>query len=160
MAVSCLVVTGPCPAATYKWVDEQGVTHYGQQPPAAGKARQVEIPVSPPARPAAPAQPEDGKAPKKQETPGERLRKQEQEFQQRRIERLEREHKEEEQQARARAAAKAKCINARNRLEVLQQDRPVYRLDEKGERIYIDDKVRAATIARMRKDIAESCPSR
>jgi len=57
----------PASAQVYKWVDERGVTHYGERPPQGGKASEVPdklgspggVPPKPPADPAAaPAQPE------------------------------------------------------------------------------------------------------
>jgi len=57
----------PASAQVYKWVDERGVTHYGERPPQGGKASEVPdrlgspggVAPKPPADPAAPAaQPE------------------------------------------------------------------------------------------------------
>jgi hypothetical protein len=36
-----LAVAGPALAQVYKWVDERGVTHYGERPPQGGKASEV-----------------------------------------------------------------------------------------------------------------------
>ena len=36
-------VSGSAFAEVYKWVDEDGVTHFGQKPPAAGKAETVNV---------------------------------------------------------------------------------------------------------------------
>ena len=87
---------------------------------------------------------------------------QEQEFQRRRIERLEKERDADKQQAQTRAEAqqvKERCITARNNLEGLQKDRPVYTLDEKGERRFLDDKTRAAEVVRAKKEISTYCKS-
>jgi len=35
------VAVGPASAQVYKWVDERGVTHYGERPPQGGKASEV-----------------------------------------------------------------------------------------------------------------------
>ena len=75
---------------------------------------------------------------------------------------MEKEREEQKQQARARAEAqqmKDRCIATRNKLEGLQKDVPAYRLDEKGERRYIDDKARAAEIVRAKKEISAYCKS-
>lgn len=57
----------PASAQVFKWVDERGVTHYGERPPQGGKASEVPdklgspggVPPKAPADPgAAPAQPE------------------------------------------------------------------------------------------------------
>src|SRR5258705_5647409 len=36
-----LAVAAPALAQVYKWVDERGVTHYGERPPQGGKASEV-----------------------------------------------------------------------------------------------------------------------
>ncbi|MGK0673114.1 MAG: DUF4124 domain-containing protein [Halothiobacillaceae bacterium] len=48
------VLAAPCQAAIYKWVDERGVTHYTEHPPASGKGQEIQPRVPPPATPAAP----------------------------------------------------------------------------------------------------------
>lgn len=48
------VLSAPCQAAIYKWVDEKGVTHYTEQPPASGKGQEIQPRVTTPATPAAP----------------------------------------------------------------------------------------------------------
>jgi len=48
------VLATPCQAAIYKWVDEKGVTHYTEQPPANGKGQEIQPRVIPPATPAVP----------------------------------------------------------------------------------------------------------
>jgi hypothetical protein len=160
LAASC-VLAGGVYAATYKWVDDQGVTHYGEKPPPGQKAQEVKVRTGPSPSPAAPSPAEKDKKEGKDGT-GTRLQEQERDFQQRRIDRLEKEREEEKQQARARAEAqstKEACINARNRLETYNKDVAVYRLDEKGARQYIDDKTRAAEIVKAKKEIATYCKS-
>lgn len=50
----------PCHAAIYKWVDEKGVTHYTEQPPASGKGQEIQPRTTPaipaPTRPPNPRQ--------------------------------------------------------------------------------------------------------
>ncbi len=36
-----MIVAAPAFAQVYKWVDERGVTHYGERPPQGGKASEV-----------------------------------------------------------------------------------------------------------------------
>ena len=52
----------------------------------------------------------------------------------------------------------ANCNTARRNLGVLNEQRPVYSYDNKGNRVYVDDKDRAATIAQTQQAIASSCP--
>ncbi len=46
---SILLAVGVSPALAgmYKWVDEQGITHYSQTPPPSGKAQQIKPPPTP-----------------------------------------------------------------------------------------------------------------
>src|SRR5258706_13780417 len=43
-----LPVAAPALAQVYKWVDERGVTHYGERPPKGGKASEVPDRLRPP----------------------------------------------------------------------------------------------------------------
>jgi hypothetical protein len=150
LAVASCVLAAGVHAAMYKWVDEQGVTHYGEKPPPGRKAQPVQIRKAPAADPS-----------KEKDSPA-RLQEQEREFQQRRVDRLEKEREAEKEQARVRAEAqqmKKACIAARNNLEALNKDVPVYRLDEKGERRFVENKNRAAEIAQAKKEIGTYCKS-
>jgi hypothetical protein len=150
---TCTAALGAA-AAVYKWTDEQGVTHYGEKPPPGRKAQELQIRTAPQSAPPAAAK-GDGK-----DKPGRGWQEQEREYQQRRVERLEQEHKEQQQQARMRAEAKERCRVARYDLDLFEKrGRPVYRLDEKGERKYYEDKERDAIIARAKKEVAEFCRS-
>lgn len=42
-----LITAGPAWAEAYKWVDEQGVTHYGQTPPPGVAAQPLAAPAAP-----------------------------------------------------------------------------------------------------------------
>ena len=149
--VSCAVAFGAS-AAVYKWTDEQGVTHYGEKPPPNQKAQQLQIRTAPP-----PSTAPTGKEGEKDKPAAAGWQEQQREFQQRRIERLEKEQKEQEQEAKVRAEAKERCRSARYDLDIMSRSAPVYRLDEKGERKYYDDKTRAEIVARAKKDIAAYC---
>ncbi len=41
--VACMLLSGPLAAEIYKWVDEEGVTHYGEHPPANASAIYVDV---------------------------------------------------------------------------------------------------------------------
>ncbi|TWO73117.1 DUF4124 domain-containing protein [Caenimonas sedimenti] len=60
------------------------------------------------------------------------------------------------QQAEAHNRA-VRCDSARKNLGALKSERPVYRLDNKGERQYVDDDKRAAELAAAQRGIAENC---
>ena len=50
------------------------------------------------------------------------------------------------------------CNAASYNLGILNEQRPVYFTDSKGNRSYVEDKDRAAKIAQMQRVIADSCP--
>jgi len=142
----CCSVIGPAAAQVYKWVDERGVTHYGERPPQGQQARPVE--TTPPAKPAEP------------DTPPVKPRASEDwqdkniEFQRRRIQReqqTEREQKEAKQKQR-------RCILAKDDLRQMESVERLYDLNEKGERVYLDDAARKAGIERARQFVARTCP--
>lgn len=145
-----LLVVVTLGAAVYKWVDEQGVTHYSETPPPSErKAKKIEV------KPPSPASGAEGGGGE-----GKSWQQKEQEFQKRQAEREEARRQQEAADTAARREAKIKeerCAIAKHNLETLQIRRPVYRTDEKGERVYVDDRMRAAEIARMKKEIETYC---
>jgi len=52
----------------------------------------------------------------------------------------------------------ANCNAARRNLGVLNEQRPVYSYDNKGNRVYVEDKDRAATIAQTQQQVSSNCP--
>ena len=130
----------------YKWVDEKGVTHFSEHPPADGrKATKVEPKVTPPSGPA--AAPTDWKK-KEQDS---------------RKQRIERDQTDEAARARAHndAAERAnKCNRAKRDLEVLSLQVPVYSKNERGERVYVEDKDRESEKAAARRVIEANCDAR
>lgn len=136
-----LALALPAAAQVYKWVDEKGRTHYGEKPPEGVKAVEMGAPV-PPSDPAA-------KAPdwKQKELDSRRNR----------IERDGKEAKEKDRAERTEANRSARCEEARRRLEALQQEMRVFSRNEKGEKVYLEDKDRPAEIERERRAAAENC---
>ena len=147
-----LVATAaPAFAQVFKWVDERGVTHYGERPPQGAKATEVQdklaSPPPPPARGAArpsqkdeprgaepgtpavnpgPAAPAPAPAAKAPPTP-------------------------QELQA---AARKAACDKERTALARLKGAPNSYSIDEKGEKVSHDN---SAAIAEQEKRVGEQC---
>ena len=139
-----IVLSGHATAAAYKWVDEAGVTHYGENPPAAAKARELNIRSSPPAL-------SDGSS------SGPRaVQNLEHEFQQRRAERLEREKKEAEV-GRAKEVAGRKCDSAQRRLAALTSGRRVVYQDGGGKHLQIDGALRSSETQRALEEIKAHC---
>ena len=129
----------------YKWVDDKGVTQYTTTPPPGGKAQTIH------------PQPATGK-------PGPEPRSwkdQEIEFRARQVERTEVEQKQQQAENRAKQEAalrRERCIDAHRNLQNLQQPRPIYVLNEKGERQYLDDTQRAEAARKAKAFIDSECP--
>jgi hypothetical protein len=130
----------PAGAQVYKWVDEKGVTHYGERPPQGKKGETVEQRLANPA----PAQGMPAQ-------PG--WKEQDIEFRKRRIEAEQAEAKGKQRDASQRQA----CNQGRDQLAQLKAARRVYRLDDKGERVFQSDEDRNASIARLEQLVAERC---
>ena len=132
-------VAPPASADMYKWVDEKGVTHYSENPPPDGKATKMETKPSGPAG-APSALPESWK--------------------QRELESRQKRIKEESDRAgednRA-AARKRRCLQAQREIDVVQSARPVYSVNERGEKVYLDDKDRAREIEGWKKHVQTYC---
>ncbi|HET19113.1 MAG TPA: DUF4124 domain-containing protein [Chromatiales bacterium] len=62
LALLLAALSAPSQAAIYKWVDEKGVTHFTEQPPASGQGEKVQPRVYAPATPAAPSAGKDTEA--------------------------------------------------------------------------------------------------
>jgi len=135
------------PGTVYKWTDKEGNVHYTDCPPPPGcKAEVVQT----------------------QPTPSEQQVKQAQE-------RLEKLLTEEEQQAalreqekrlheaqqveamRVAVARKRACILAQQNLHSLLMNRPVYYIDEHGEKVYLGDAAHKAEIEFQRQLVQENC---
>jgi hypothetical protein len=128
--------------AIYKWVDEKGVTHFSEHPPPDGKkAQKIEPKVTPPSSDAKPAD----------------WKQREQDARKRKIEQ---EQKDDYQRGKAHnnaAERQNRCGFARRELHVLEKQVPVYHVNEKGEKVYLEDKDRPAQIAQWKRTIAEYC---
>lgn len=145
LVIALFVVIGQVYAKIYKWVDEKGVTHYTDSPPD-GKGQEL-----------APTQaPSDEEVERAKERLDRRLE------QQRRREESRQEQREKIQQQKAakqreKVESKKRCIRARQNLHVLEIQRPVYWIDEKGERVFLDDDTRTRKIERMKANIETYC---
>lgn len=124
----------------YKWVDEQGRTHYGEHPPQGGKAQEVQQRLANP-----------GPAPGKAAEPDWKAK--DLEFRGRRIEAEQAEAKQKQQEA----AQLHACNQARDQLAQMRMARGVYRLNEQGERVYQSDEERRSSMARLEAQIAQRC---
>lgn len=145
LATFLVLACASASAALYKWVDEKGVTHYTEEPPPDRKATKIEIRSDAP--PAA-----------KSDTP-ESWKDKEVEFRRRRIEKERTDEAAESQAKRAAAQHRQRCLQAQDALETLAHGHPVYRVNEKGERVYMEDAERDAQTKRWRKEAETWCGS-
>ena len=141
LALAC----GNAAAALYKWVDEKGVTHYTEEPPPADrKATKIEIRNDGP--------------PAKAET-ADSWKEKEADFRRRR---LEKERNEEAAAAKAKkdeAQRRERCLKAQDALDTLAPGHGVYRVNEKGERVYMEEAEREAQVKRWKKEAEAWCGS-
>ena len=152
LALVFVVATSAADAAIYKWVDDKGVTHYSEQPPA-GQKKPEQVPIR--------SQPAPVDSQGSQGASGSKTwQQQEAEFQQRRVEQEMQRKKRETQEQSASATRLRRCVLARQNLHGLEEKRPVYRINEKGERVFFDDKERQEALERMREVVAENCDSK
>jgi hypothetical protein len=130
-------------AGIFKWVDQNGVTHYSETAPVGQQAQEM------PDRPApSPGNSENSGRPDtmmQQLESAETARK------------ARNEAAEKETAAREAAAKHYRCSQAKRRLYILQQQVPVYSLDANHERVYMDDDTRAAKIKQLNEVAAASC---
>jgi hypothetical protein len=136
-----VAAVAPVSAQVYKWVDERGVTHYGERPPQGGKASEVPNRLGSPLPGGTGPQgaPQDQSprqaeaAPKDQESrPGPTDDRQKQEA----------------------ARHQEQCNQQRDLLARIKQTPPSFTVNEKGQRIQSDN---SETIARQEKLVAEQC---
>lgn len=133
-------------AQVYKWVDEHGITHYSSVPPPGTSVRKLDDVSAP--------------APETIEAARERSQKIIDEARRATVDRRRLNDLEAEREAAAQRSADAdarSCGKARQQLAVLESNRPVYRLDEGGQRVYINDKIRDAEIDRARAEVDRAC---
>ena len=138
--VATLAVFGVSAQTMYKWVDEKGVTHFSENPPPDGNKSAQKIEVKPI---------------QSDRAPSDNWRQREQEAKQLRA----RKGVEEEGARRQDEAQRMKaCHAAQRKADTMKNYSRVFRLDEKGERVYYEEKEREAALADAQRDIAKYCP--
>ncbi len=132
----------------YKWVDEDGNVHYSDQaPPKGHEAEELILDSTTPSA--------DDVRDAQERTA--RLKTKHQTSQDQRSEVREQKRMQRELAQAQRVDRKRRCIFARQSLATLTTKLPVYSLDEKGNRVYLNTEERAAEIDRTRADINEFC---
>lgn len=139
-----MLCCGAASAQVYKWVDANGVTHYGSQPPPNVKNREIKLKDSSAAPGAGGTSvPADGSGFKQKEL----------DFRRRQAQR----EQEEVRLAQEKARRDDDCRSARNQLANLRATGRVYELNDRGERVFMSDTQRDAEIARREAEYNQHC---
>ncbi len=125
----------------YKWVDEEGVTHYSQEPPPSGDATRVGVD--------APPDEELERERREMEATGERLKAQREE--RREAEQQGRKNAEEREQSEQR------CADLRSSLKKLTENRRLLVPDGEGGVRRMPEEERQERVAERRRQIDEHC---
>ena len=141
LLILCLLITPITQAGTYRWVDENGQTHFGDRPPANAASDEVEL--------KAPAPSSDADARARKQRMNEFLEQTEQE----RAERNEVKAKREAQAAKH----EAQCQALRARLKYLKSVSGIYRLNNDGERVFVDDEENERIRREFRARVKREC---
>lgn len=137
------VAAAPAVAAVYKWVDRNGVTQYSSTPPPDGKVTKLHI------RPAPPRKVIDAAA--------QRLEQHLEESKESDVEDKAAARRQAEEATTLQEVAARNCHIAKEDLYRLRLQKPVFYLNEKGERVYIEDKERASRIQKLQEEAAANC---
>ena len=136
---ACLVPLGALSQSMYKWVDEKGRTVFSETPPPDGVkgATKIEVRTAPAEKPAA-----------------DNWRQRDQQSREMRAKQGVEEEKARQQEEAQRPKL---CNNAKSRYDQLTSPRSLYRLDNKGERVFMEEKERAAELDSAKADMARYC---
>lgn len=135
----CLSATSAW-AQVYKCVDARGVTHYADKPTAGCANAKVDIRPSPPI---------SGRL----SPPVEDTAQQDADFKRRQAERADAQRAEQER----RATLQRRCAELRYEQARLSSGRRIAQLNAQGERVFMDDDVRARRLAEVQGNLAQ-CP--
>jgi len=125
----------------YKWVDEKGVTHYSETPPPDSK-KATKVDTGPAVAP----------APVRDD-----WKQKEVDSRRHSIEKKQADEASEKKAAYDENVRKGRCRSAQRDLQVLEMEAPVYKYDDRGQKVYMEDRDRSAGIARARQDVAAYC---
>lgn len=137
-----LSITSAASGEIFKWVDEQGNTHYGDKPSADTSVTQLNIPEQQSNKVSPDAQDRD-----------ERRRRLADVLQEDRLKK-----KEEKKQAfEQKAQLDQKCVYAKDQLRRYEDSGYLYQLDKDGNRVPLPDEQRTAAINDLRAQIKVHC---
>jgi uncharacterized protein DUF4124 len=133
----------PASAQVFKWVDERGVTHYGERPPQGAKASEVQNKLASPAPGSAGGA--DSSPPRDQRPEGQAASKDA-------AAKPKPPPTREELEA---AKRQTQCDQQRAILDRLKSSPPSYTLNDKGEKVPFDN---SEIISQQEKRVAQQCP--
>ena len=137
----CLFATPIALAGTYRWVDENGQTHFGDRPPTHATSEEVNLDP-------APAE-SDAASRERHERMNDFLEQSERE-------RTERNEAEARQEAMT-AEREARCQTLRGRLKYLKSVSRIYKINDDGERVFVDDEENERIRREFRARVREEC---
>lgn len=161
VALAVLLATATVAAQVYKWVDKDGQVQYTDTPPPPGVAK-VEPKKIAKASPSATAPATAsaaavaGKPAETAKTAKDKAKDAAKEVEKRRKETIDQNLKDDDI-ARVAKANQERCKGATAALLEFESGRPINRTKENGEREFVSDEERAASIVRMRTAMTESC---
>lgn len=139
----CLLATTSALAGTYRWVDEHGRTHFGDRPPANAASDEVDLTPAPAGS--------DAAARERKQRMNDFLEQSEKE----RTERNEAKAREEALAARQ----EARCQALQGRLKYLKSVSRIYRVNNEGERVFVDDEENERLRREFQAKVREECDS-
>lgn len=130
-------------AGVYKWVDDNGKVHYGDQPQVSQPTVEMNIDDTAP-------------APSFSDDVLSREEKRERLLQSMEEDRVEKQEKREKQQA-AKEQNRQKCNQYRDRMRHYERANSLYKLDKDGNRVYISDADRISATKNLQAKIKKYC---
>jgi Skp family chaperone for outer membrane proteins len=129
-------------AQVYKTIDANGKVQYTDTPPAGAKKSEVVKDAT------------------NVKSASDRTDWQEKdrEFRARKMQQDEASRKEEEESRQIAKERNKACLLAREQIDDLNRGVPLYRVNAKGERVYLDEAERADAMKRARQSVADNCP--
>ena len=152
----CLAL--PASAQMYKWVDANGKVQYSDKPPPSNVKTEKLRSAAPAPAPAAPAAGDaKGDAKKDAAQAGPKTAaEQEQAFRKRQLDAAKAQQEEEQKQVAARVNAE-NCKKAKAAVANLQLGGRQVRMDDKGERVFLDEQQIAQELAAAKQEAAAAC---
>lgn len=143
-----LATTATAHAGVTKWVDSDGKVQYSDQPPPATVKSQKTLNIK--------TSPSVPKATSGSNGEGRSIAEKELEFRKRQVKAEETAAKEVKDQEEAKRA-KANCEQSRQQLQALQEGQRISKLDEKGERVFMEDSDRPQAINEAKQAVDSWC---